>query len=779
MMFLRPLRPDVPLADVSAVLHQRHNLTGDLKPLYGERDQGFRLDAQDGRRLLVKVMNDAEPEAVIAAQIAALAHLHRHAPEIAVPRVIADRDGDAPSRFTDSAGVRHRLMVLTWIEGPILGDVAMTRALAESLGAALASLGRGLRGFWHDGLRHRPLLWDVREIGRIAPLADRIADADARALVSRVIARFTDETCPRLEGLRLQAIHNDAGAHNVVVTPDGAAAAGVIDFGDMVHASLPQDLSTTISDTLMETPGQLPDLLAPMVEAYARVTPLEQAEIAALHPLTSARAAITAIITAWRRHEDGDAADYMSVYEQSALAFIDAIETMGANRFTRLASGKPAVPRTPSGTANSVPALLDRRARLMGKGLPLFYNPPLHMVAGQGVWLTAADGRRYLDCYNNVPHIGHCHPHVVEAIRQQAGRLATNTRYLFNEVLDYADRLIATLPPGDWRCLFVNSGSEANDLAWRMAKAATGHGGGLAMEFAYHGITEATDAFSPSADLIPPRRPHMRYLPPPDTYRGPFRENDAGAISGYVALAQERIDELRAGKLGVASFILDSSFLTNGVLTPPPAYVQGVVAAVRAAGGLFIADEVQSGFGRMGGEMWGHRVHGVEADIVTLGKPAGNGFPLGVVIARAPVAEALLKQTAFFSTFGGNNVACAAGIAVLDVVERENLPARAESVGAHLKSRLQALMDRHPSIGDVRGRGLVLGVELVRDRASREPFPEVVPRLLNAMRDRGVLIGSEGVHGNILKLRPPVVLSVDQADVVADALDGCLAACAP
>jgi 4-aminobutyrate aminotransferase-like enzyme len=244
-------------------------------------------------------------------------------------------------------------------------------------------------------------------------------------------------------------------------------------------------------------------------------------------------------------------------------------------------------------------------------------------------------------------------------------------------------------------------------------------------------------------------------------------------------MAQARIDDLRDNGPGVAIFILDSCFLTNGVLTPPPAYVQGVVSAVRAAGGVFIADEVQSGFGRMGTEMWGHRLHGVEADIVTLGKPAGNGFPLGVTIARAPIVEALIRRTAFFSTFGGNNVACAAGMAVLDVVEREDLPARAAAIGAHLKARLEALKVRHAVIGDVRASGLVVGIDLVTNRATREPCPEIVPRILNAMRDEGVLIGSEGVHGNILKLRPPLVLSADEADLAVDALDRCLAACAP
>lgn len=298
MMFLRPARPNVPLADVTAAVAQRHGLSGVFRPLYGERDQGFRLDAQDGRRLLVKVMNDAEPDMVIAAQIAALDHLARYAPAISVPKVVRDLDGAAITRFTDGAGVRRRMVALTWIDGVVLEQTPVTRPLAESVGLAVAHLGRGLRGFWHEGLRHRPLLWDVREIGRIAPFIDRISGGEARALVEWAVRRFTGETAPRLEALRLQAIHNDAGAHNVVVSPDGGAVAGVIDFGDMVQASLAQDLSTTLCDTLMGTPEALGDLLAPMVEAYGRVTPLEADEIAVLHPLTAARAAITAIVTA-------------------------------------------------------------------------------------------------------------------------------------------------------------------------------------------------------------------------------------------------------------------------------------------------------------------------------------------------------------------------------------------------------------------------------------------------------------------------------------------------
>lgn len=269
----------------------------------------------------------------------------------------------------------------------------------------------------------------------------------------------------------------------------------------------------------------------------------------------------------------------------------------------------------------------------------------------------------------------------------------------------------------------------------------------------------------------------MRYLVAPDVYRGPYRADHPDVAGAYAAFADEAIADLDRAGYGTAAFLADSAFLTNGVLTPPPAYMQHVVASVRRAGGVFIADEVQSGFGRLGQEMWGHRTHGVEPDLMTIGKPAGNGFPLGVIVARTDIAETFMRATSFFSTFGGNNVACAAGIAVLDVIERENLPVRAAVVGDHFRGLLHRLKQKHPLIGDVRGRGLAIGIELVEDRATLAPARAVVPRLLNAMRAEGVLIGSEGIHGNILKLRPPLVFEHEHADLAAAALDRCLAAC--
>ncbi|MFO1091441.1 MAG: aminotransferase class III-fold pyridoxal phosphate-dependent enzyme [Hyphomicrobiales bacterium] len=774
MLFLKPSRPDVAIAEVERVLSRQYGLEGTLNPLYGERDQGFRLDGADGR-WLVKVVNAAEPDSYLEAQIAALRHIASVAPDVAAPRVAATVEGHGIARFTDAGNVRQRMIVLSWVEGTILGGVAYTPALMRDLGRTLARLGRALRGFFHPGLRARALLWDVREIGELAPHTALIADPGERRLAERAVARFLGETLPRLEGLALQAIHNDAGGHNVIVSADARGVSGIIDFGDMVHASLAQDLSTTLSDALMGR-EDFADHVTALVEGYRAVTPLGDDDLAVLWSMTAARAALTPIITAWRRANDPGTDDYMDVHAGEAARFIDALETLGEEKFVRLARGEPlSRPRPADG---AMPSLLRRRVADMGEKMQLFYDPPLHLVRGEGVWLYDPAGRRYLDVYNNVPHVGHCHPHVVEAVRRQVGLLNTNTRYLFTQVLDYAERLIETMPRGDWKCLFVNSGSEANDVAWRIAKAYSGNRGALCMEYAYHGITDAIADFTPSADITPVGRPHMRYLIAPDGYRGPYPAGHPDFAAAYAAYAEEAIADLDRAGYGTAAFLVDSAFLTNGVLTPPPEYMQRVVAAVRAAGGVFIADEVQSGFGRLGGELWGHRTHGVEADIMTIGKPAGNGFPLGVIVARTHIVDKFLQHTSFFSTFGGNNVACAAGVAVLDVIERDRLVDNAAEVGAYFRSLLETLQQRHPVIGDVRGRGLAIGVELVEDRTTRKPATKLVKPLLNAVRDRGVLIGSEGVHGNVLKLRPPIVFAREHCEIAADALDRSLAACA-
>ena len=408
----------------------------------------------------------------------------------------------------------------------------------------------------------------------------------------------------------------------------------------------------------------------------------------------------------------------------------------------------------------------------MGSAYRLFYENPIHLVKGEGVWLYDADGKKYLDMYNNVPHVGHCHPQVVEALTRQIRTLNTHTRYLHENVLDYAERLTEKFPDELDVAMFSCTGSEANELALRIARAYTGGTGIIVTEHAYHGNTHAIYQIS-TEDIPPEELPgFVISVPAPDIYRGAYRGDDAG--ERYAAHIETAIDELRGRGVKPAAFIVDTIFSSAGVVSPPPGYVKKAAEIIRAAGGLFVADEVQPGFGRTGKNFWGFEADEVAPDIVTMGKPMGNGQPLAATVTRTDIVERFSKKASYFNTFGGNPVSCAAGLAVLDVIESENLQQNALEVGQYLIDGLNDLATRHESIGDIRGSGLFLAVDLVKDRETREPATEMTSRVVNGLRDRGILTGSIGAGDNILKLRPPMVFSTENADYFLGIVDDVL-----
>ncbi|MFW5969410.1 MAG: aspartate aminotransferase family protein, partial [Halofilum sp. (in: g-proteobacteria)] len=416
------------------------------------------------------------------------------------------------------------------------------------------------------------------------------------------------------------------------------------------------------------------------------------------------------------------------------------------------------------GEDTAIERLVERRTARLMPGLALFYSgAPFHPVRGEGMWLFDAAGVPHLDCYNNVPHVGHGHPHVSNAVARQTAALNTNTRYLYDSVLEYADRLAERLPGALGTVMFVNSGSEANDLAWRMARAWSGRGGALVTANAYHGVTEAIAALSPYDAGENFHQPHVARIAPP--------AGGDKCTDDLAADVDRALDQLASTGYGAAATIIDPTLASDGILDAPSGWFETLFVRVRAAGGLCIADEVQAGFGRLG-TAWGFEAHGVIPDIVTLGKPAANGYPLGAVITTPAIMSAFAASSDFFSTFGGNPVACTAGLAVLDVLDREALTTRAEASGRRLRSMLQGLMRRHPTIGDVRGRGLFVGVELVRE--SGMPAPEETGRVALALRRNRVLVGIEGPHANVLKIRPPMVFDREHADRLVDALDRAL-----
>ncbi|HMO71208.1 MAG TPA: aspartate aminotransferase family protein [Paracoccaceae bacterium] len=407
----------------------------------------------------------------------------------------------------------------------------------------------------------------------------------------------------------------------------------------------------------------------------------------------------------------------------------------------------------------------ERRTRLMGPNVPTFYRQPLHLVRGEGVWLWDSAGRRYLDAYNNVPHVGHCHPRVVEAIARQAAVLNTHTRYHHDLVLDYLERLTAKLGHGITQGIMTCTGSEANDIALRMAQAVTGRTGLIATDNTYHGNTAAVSALSSRRPPIGGYPPHVRLVPSPDTLRVP--DPEGRQFGAHVARAAEA---LQAAGYGMAALIICPVFANEGLPAVGPGFLGPAADAVRSAGGLVIADEVQPGFGRTGSHFWGHDWLGFAPDIVTVGKPMANGHPVAAVLTRPDVMGAFRTAFGYFNTFGGNPVSAAACLATLDVLEDEALQDRAARVSALAMERMRPL--RHPWLAEVRGAGLFLAAEFLRDDAS--PASVFVEELVERMVARGVLMNRIGRHGQALKIRPPMPFDTAECDLLFDQLQDVL-----
>lgn len=405
--------------------------------------------------------------------------------------------------------------------------------------------------------------------------------------------------------------------------------------------------------------------------------------------------------------------------------------------------------------------MLDRRKRLLGPAYRLFYDQPINIVRGEGVWLFDQDDKPYLDMYNNVPHVGHCNPRVVEAIRNQVGILNTHTRYLHANVLDYAERLLDRFPGELDVAMFSCTGTEANELALRIARTFTQGTGLIVTEESYHGNSYAIAEISTEDNTPKDRSDYVVTVPAPDMYRGIYRDKDAAQkYANHVELA---IQELKKRGIKLAAFIIDTIISSSGVVEVPPGYLKKAAEIVNKAGGVFVADEVQPGFGRTGENFWGFESDRFVPDIVTMGKPMGNGHPMAATVIKRDLIEKFAKKTGYFNTFGGNPVSSAAGMAVLDVIEEENLQENALIVGAYLKKGIKSLSSKYDLIGDVRGKGFFLAVEMIKD-SSRTPATKAASNVVQELKKCGILTNTIGPDENILKLRPPMVFSRENAD---------------
>ena len=423
-----------------------------------------------------------------------------------------------------------------------------------------------------------------------------------------------------------------------------------------------------------------------------------------------------------------------------------------------------------------MPDLLERRRALLGPNVSTFYDEPVHIVRGEGVWLWDSDGRRYLDCYNNVAHVGHCNPRVVDALCGQARTLNTHTRYLHEGILDYVERLTATFDTPLSTAIMTCTGSEANDIALRMAEAMTGHRGIIATDATYHGNTALVSHLSKSnvPEVGFGLAGYLRHVEAPDSYR--IDDPDGTRFAAHVGRA---VEELQAAGIGVAAMIVCPIFLNEGFPAQREGWLRPATDVVRKAGGLLICDEVQSGFGRCGSHFWGHQKQGVVPDIVTMGKPMGNGHPVAGLVTSPEIMARFRTSFRYFNTFGGNPVSCAAAMAVLDELQDRDLQANALRIGRLAQARLSELAAKYEVIGDVRQTGMVFGAEFVSDRRTRAPASAYADRVVNAMRDRGILLSKLGRHKNTLKIRPPMPFATEHLDLLIETLDDVLASTPP
>jgi 4-aminobutyrate aminotransferase-like enzyme/Ser/Thr protein kinase RdoA (MazF antagonist) len=756
--------PDFPIEKVNDIANILYGLTGKLSPLDSERDQNFRISTETGDQFVIKIANSAEDPAVIDMQLKALEHIAIVDPELPVPKVLLSRNDLAIEQIQAKNGTKYTIRTLTYLPGIPPKDDPTDHLLLRPMGACLARLVLALRGFFHPKANYE-LLWDLKHTSKLRQYLPHITDANHHKLATYFLDRFDQNVLPLIPKLRAQIVHNDLVPDNILVAEnDPGRIVGIIDFGDMTHTLLINDLATTIAP-MLGGHGDPVGVAAEIIAGYHEVIPLEDAELRILYDLIAARLTMLNIIASWRVTIHPYNREYITGSIEQTWSTIEAWRAQDpadvTKKFFRVCGlwEMDEVNSMPKEANETLQSHLLRRDRLLGPCTYLFYERPLHIVRGEGVWLYDSDGNRYLDAYNNVAHVGHCHPHVVNAIANQARQLNTSTRYMHGFVLELAEQITKRMPEPLSVCMFVCTGSEANELAWQMSKLVSGNSGALITKFSYHGSSAATTQFS--TENIPEEKlpSHVQTLNAP-TSDTTYHQPDSGISSAIMALGEHGHQP--------AMLILDTAFVSDGIYTSPKGYLNTLFVKTRAAGGLCIADEVQGGFGRLGQHFWGFQFDDAIPDIVTLGKPMGNGHPLAAVVTRPEIAEAMASEAGYFNTFGGNPVSCAAGLAVLEVIEKEALQHNALEVGQYLREHLIVLQRDYPVIGELHGSGLLQGIDI--DKPDGAPDPEMADRIMNHMRENGVLIGTTGQHYPTLNIRPPIVFQKGHADILLAAL---------
>ncbi len=734
-----------------------------ITKLDGYDNQNFKVNSDKGKFIFKTYKTLPDLQELIEGENQTLLHLNQDNENI-FPKPIPNLDG---SFLNFENGVISRL--LSFVDGAFLGDVTHTPDLFLSFGEFLAKMDTQLLNFRNSAIKARILNWDLKNLDLNQKYISCISQPEKRKLVSYFFLQFRENVQPQLNDLRTSIIHSDANEWNVLVK--NGEVSGIIDFGDMAYSPLINEVAIAITYGMMGKDNPL-EWASYILKGYHKHLPLLAEEIDLLYYLVAARLCISVCNSAYSRQQDPEN-EYISISEKPAWNLLE--KWIAINPTFAAESFRNAL-RFDSIIQEDYQKEKGIRDTHLSKALSLSFPQPIKMTGSAFQYMFDAAGKIYLDAYNNIPHVGHCHPKVVEAGQKQMAKLNTNTRYIYDQLNDYAEKLLSKFPEGLNKVFFVNSGSAASDLAIRLATNFTGKEKLMAMEYGYHGNTRMgieMSHYKYGGSGGRGQAEHILKAPLPDTYKGQFRNNDGSAGKAYAQLA---IDLMKKDDSKIAAFIAEPVVGCGGQVPLAKGYLKDIYPAIREQGGVCISDEVQVGFGRLGKCFWGFEMQEVVPDIVVLGKPMGNGHPMGAVVTTDVIADAFANGMEFFSSFGGNPVSCAIGTAVLEVIEEERLQENATQTGDYLKNLLVNLKEIHPEIGDVRGSGLFFGVELIQNQNPNQPATALAKKIQNGLKEMGILIGTDGPDHNVLKIKPPMCFTRKNVDQLVGGLNSQLQA---
>ncbi|GGD75568.1 aminotransferase class III-fold pyridoxal phosphate-dependent enzyme [Maribacter cobaltidurans] len=682
-----------------------------IQEMEGYESNNYRIETPSNRFVLKVYGANRENRTIIEGEIEVLEQL----------KTIVAYDFPVPVRtknhkpWVEENG--HIYRVLSYVEGTFLGHVDRSKNLAYDLGVFLGRMDKVTMPLYEAPVYAKQTQWDIRQLSKNKKYIKYIPDSKDRSLVEYFLLQFKEQIIPFEEELRKGIIHNDGNEWNVLTRKDSIS--GIIDFGDMCHTWLINELAVALTYFMMEKEKPL-DYAIEMIKGYHSIIPLQVLELDILYYLVAARLCISVCNSAYSKKQNPDST-YITISEKPAWNLLYKWLTISPikarDTFRKAAGFQPNIKKP-------LKEQLELRGKYISKSLSLSYDKPIQMERSAFQYMYDQKGNTYLDAYNNIMLVGHCHPKVVEAGQRTMSKLNTNTRYIYPELLSYSEKLLSKFPSQLKKVFFVNSGSAASDLAIRLAQNHTKKNKIMVMEHGYHGNTRmGIDISHYKYDHKggPGKRDYIIQAPMPKVFGSEFSSEEE-ACRFYVDKA---LEEIQKNKNHISSFISEPIIGCGGQVPLPKRYLKHIYPAIRDQGGVCISDEVQVGFGRLGDFFWGYEMYDVVPDIVIIGKPMGNGHPIGAVITTDEIAQSFENGLEFFSSFGGNPVSCAIGEAVLDVIQEEQLDKKAKETGGYLKKRLVELGNRYPEIGDVRGEGLFLGVEIVDKKNSRIPIGHI------------------------------------------------------